>query len=45
MTSRPTQVMDRVTTTAMAMENTVSCQNTFTPRLSARAGWTAESMS
>ena len=28
MTSRPTQVMDRVTTTAMATENTVSCQNT-----------------
>ena len=44
-TSRPTHVMDRVTTTAMETENTVSCQNTRTPRLSARAGWTAESMS
>ena len=44
-TSSPTQVMDRVTTTAMATENTVSCQNTRTPRLSARAGWTAESIS
>ena len=46
MTSRPTQVMDMVTTTAMAaVENTVSCQNTRMPRLSARAGWTAESIS
>ena len=45
MTSRPTQVMDTVTTTAMAAENTASCQNTPTPRLSARAGWTEDSMS
>ena len=29
----------------MATEKTVSCQNTFTPRLSAKAGWTAESIS
>ena len=44
MTSRPTQVMDTVTTTAMAAENRASCQKTRTPRLSARAGWTAESI-
>ena len=44
MTSRPTQVMVTVTTTAMAAVNRKFFQTTLIPRLSARAWWTEESI-